>query len=83
VYPLTSIHRLSTRHAMELALAWLVAGQKTLGGASLWYRIDCGTVQNVLFGAVYSHVPARQTARQIFSYKWGAAGWGGIAYVNV
>jgi hypothetical protein len=26
--------------------------------------------------AVYSHIPVRPAARQIFSYKWGAAGWG-------
>ncbi len=28
--------------------------------------------QTVVLWAVHSHVPARQ----IFSYKWGAAGWG-------
>jgi hypothetical protein len=39
-------------------------------------------VQTVLFGAVHSHVPGR-AARQIFSSKWGAARWGGIAYVYV
>ncbi len=33
-------------------------------------------VQTVLLGAVHSHEPARPAARQIFSYKWGAAGWG-------
>ncbi len=27
-------------------------------------------------GAVCSHVPAQPAARQSFSYKWGAAGWG-------
>ncbi len=40
------------------------------------YRTDCGTVQTVLLGAVYSHVPARPAAPQIFRYKWGAASWG-------
>ncbi len=57
------------------SLAWLVAGRNTLGGESLWYRTDCGTVQSVLLGAVHSHVPARSAARQIFCYKWGAVGW--------
>ncbi len=36
----------------------------------------CGTVQTVLLGAVRSHLPALPAARQIFSYKWGASGWG-------
>jgi hypothetical protein len=35
-----------------------------------------GTIQTVLLGAVCSHVPARPAARQGFSYKWEAAGWG-------
>ncbi len=30
----------------------------------------------VLLGAVPSFVPAQPAARQSFSYKWGAAGWG-------
>ncbi len=30
----------------------------------------------ILLRAVHSHVPARPAARPIFSYKWGAAGWG-------
>jgi hypothetical protein len=33
-------------------------------------------VQTMLLAAVYSHVPAKPAARPIFSYKWGAAGWG-------
>ncbi len=37
----------------------------------LWYRM-----QTVLLGAVQSHVPAQPAAKQNFSYKWGAAGWG-------
>jgi hypothetical protein len=40
------------------------------------YRTDCGTAQTVLLGGVRSHVPARPAARQSFSYKWGAEGWG-------
>ncbi len=60
----TQSHGLSTQHA--------IAGRKTLGGGRLWYRTDCGTLQIVLLGAVHSHLPARQ----IFGYKWGAAGWG-------
>ncbi len=43
----------------------------------LWYRTD------VLLGVVCSHVPSRPAAKQRFSYKRGAAGWGGIAYVYV
>ncbi len=35
-----------------------------------------GTVQTVLLGAVDFYVRARPAVRQIFSYKWGAAGWG-------
>jgi hypothetical protein len=48
--------------------------RNTLGDVSLWYWTDCCTVQTVL--AVHSHVPGRPAARQIFSYRWGAAGWG-------
>jgi hypothetical protein len=48
---------------------------------------DCGTAQTVLLGAVqcivHSHVPAPPAAWQIFSYKWGAAGWGEQQYVYV
>ncbi len=47
------------------------------------YWTDSGIIQTVLLGAVHSHVPARPAARQIFSYRWGAAGWGGIEYVYV
>ncbi len=60
------------RPNMLCRLAWLVAGCNKLGGRSLWYRTDCGTVWTVLFGASHSHVPAQP----IFSYKWGAAGGG-------
>jgi hypothetical protein len=35
-----------------------------------------GNSVTVLVGAVGSHVPARPAARQSFSLKWGAAGWG-------
>jgi hypothetical protein len=35
-----------------------------------------GTIQTVLLGAVRSHVRARPAARQSFSCKWEAAGWG-------
>jgi hypothetical protein len=31
-----------------------------LGGGSLWYRPDCGTIQTVLLGAVHSHVTPGQ-----------------------
>ncbi len=44
----------------------------------LWYRTDC-----VILGAVRSHVAAQPAARQSFSYKWGAGGWGDIVYVYV
>ncbi len=42
------------------SLAWLVADMysNSLGGGSLWYRTDCGTIQTVLLGSVHSHVPA-------------------------
>jgi hypothetical protein len=55
---------------------YMVARRNTLGSESLWYRTDCGTVQTLLFGAVHYHVLAWPAARQIFCYKWGAAGWG-------
>jgi hypothetical protein len=42
----------------------------SLGGGSLWYQKDCGTVQTVLLGAVRAHVPAQQAAKQSFSYKF-------------
>jgi hypothetical protein len=61
---------------MSCSLAWLLAVRNMLGGGSLWYRTDCGTVQTVLFSAVHYHVLARPAARQSFRYKWGAAGWG-------
>jgi hypothetical protein len=36
-----------------------------------WYRTD-----RVVCGAFCSDIPAWPAARQSFSYKWGAAGWG-------
>ncbi len=66
---LINIQRLSAQHAMKPDLA----GSDTLGtGQTVVLR----TVQTVLLGAVHSHVLARPAARHIFSYKWGAAGWG-------
>ncbi len=53
-----------------------IATRNSLGGGSLWYWTDCGTVQTVLLGAVLYHVPTRPAARPSFSYKWEAAGWG-------
>ncbi len=67
------------------SLALPVAGRNTLGGESLWYRTDFGTVHctDCVVGAVYySHLPVRPAARQIFSYKGDLRLWG-IAYVYV
>ncbi len=50
------------------------------GGGSLWYRTDCGSVHRLctcgdclVSSLMYRPHPA---ARQVFSYKWGAVGWG-------
>ncbi len=74
LYSLTNIHR-PTCH-VECSLTWLEAGHNMLGGGILRYRTDCGTIQNVLLGAVHSRVLVPPAAWQIFSYKWGAAGRG-------
>ncbi len=58
-------HRRWTQHAMYPGQA----------GSRLWYRTDC------VVGGVRSHVPARPAARQSFSCKWGAAGWGESMYL--
>ncbi len=61
---------------------FLVTKGKKRKGSIVNYRsfaitsTDCGTVQTMLLGAARSHVLARPAARQIFSYKWGAADWG-------
>ncbi len=47
-----------------------------LCGTSMYSNVLGGTVQTVLAGAVHSHVPTPPAGWQIFSYKWGAAGWG-------
>ncbi len=47
------IHRptcIDLRPNMPCSLARLVSGRNTVGGGSLWYRADCGTVQTVLLG---------------------------------
>ncbi len=64
------------------SLALLVAGRTTLGGGSLWYPTDCGTVQTMLLGAVRCHVPAQPAAQRIFSNKWSCR-LGGIECVYV
>jgi hypothetical protein len=71
-----STYCIDFRPNMPYSLAWLVGGPNTLGGGSLWYQTDHGTIQTLLLGAVHSCVPSRLAARQIFSYKWEAAGWG-------
>ncbi len=48
------------------------------GDGSLLYQTDCCTVQTVS-----CYIRALPSARQSFSYKWGAAGWGGIIFVYV
>jgi hypothetical protein len=60
------------------SLAWLVAGRNTLGGRSLWYRTDCGTLQTVLLGGcLFSCTgPASCPADLQLYSKWGATGWG-------
>jgi hypothetical protein len=60
---------------MPCSLTMLEAGCDTLGGGILWYQTDCGT-QTVLLGAFHSQVLAWLAALQIFSYQWGAVGFG-------
>ncbi len=70
----TIIHRCLTQHAMKPGLAGSKLPWRRSG--SLWYQKDCGIAQLVLLGAVRSHVPAQQAAKQSFSYKFkGLVAW--------